>query len=110
MKRKGLLERKLENAHDRQRFEAGYAAFTLEVQILQALEKKHWTYEDLAKALHTQKSNISRDLGAGKINSATVSRLAKIGEALGLKFLPLFISEKQEKTILPKLQALVKTA
>lgn len=108
MKAKGLLERKLENPDYRRRFEAGYAEFQLEVQILNALEKKHWTYSDLARALHTQKSNISRDLGAGKINSATVSRLAKIGEALGLKFLPLFVPEKQEQAVLTKLRMWVK--
>jgi len=104
---KGLLERKLENPEYRKRFEAGYAAFQLEVQILNALERKHWTYSDLAKVLHTSKSNISRDLKAGGINAATISRVYRIAEALGLKFYPLFIPQRKEKEVLLKIQSLM---
>ncbi|HAH06266.1 MAG TPA: hypothetical protein DCM05_07015 [Elusimicrobia bacterium] len=104
---KGLLRRKLEDPGYRERFERSYAAFTLEVQILNALEEKGWSYSDLAKALHTRKSNISRDISAGRINRATVFRLAKIGEALGLLFLPLFIPKAREQVVLAGLHRLV---
>lgn len=104
---KGLLERKLEDPNYRKRFEQGYAAFELEVQILNALEQKGWTFADLAKVMHTAKSNISRDLSGGGIHSATISRLVKMGKALGFKFLPLFVPEKKEKEVLPKIHKLV---
>lgn len=107
-KAKGLLNRKLEDPVFRKRFEQGYAAFQLEVQILTAMEKKGWSLTDLAKALHTQKSNISRDLMAGGINSASVSRLAKIGAVLGLQFLPLFVPVQDGKSLIPKIQKLVR--
>ena len=103
----GLLDRKLADPVYRRRFERAYAAFELEVQILNALEKKGWSYNDLAKAMHTSKGNISRDLSAGKINSATVSRIVRIGQALGMVFLPLFIPRQREKEVLAKLQELV---
>lgn len=104
---KGLLERKLEDAEYRKRFEEGYAAFELEVQILNALERKGWTFSDLARVMHTRKSNISRDLSAGKIRSATVSRVAKMGKALGLRFLPVFIAQNRERALLPKIHRLL---
>ena len=104
---KGLLERKLEDAGRRKRFEDAYSSFQLEVQILNAMEKKGWTFADLAQALGTHKSNISRDLSAGRINSATVSRLVRIGAVLGLQFLPLFVPKQAGKDIVPKIQQLV---
>src|SRR5258707_582487 len=90
----GQLNRELQDPAYRARFEKEYAVFRLEMQILVAMEKRGWTYSDLAKAVGTSKGNISRDLAGGKINSATVPRLVRIGEALGLRFLPLFIPEK----------------
>ena len=111
MKRKGhvksQLERDLENPEYRKRFETDYEAFKLEVQLLLALEKKHWTYSDLARAVGTQKSHISRDLKGGGLGSASISRIAKIAEALGLKFFPLCISEKKIKQALPVIKKLV---
>ena len=104
---KSLLERKLENPAYRKRFEKGYAAFELEVQILNALEEKGWTFDDLARRIGTNKSNISRDLSAGGIKSARVSRLARMGEALGLRFVPLFIPQSREKEVFNKIHRIV---
>ncbi|MFH1259407.1 MAG: hypothetical protein ABII74_06325 [Elusimicrobiota bacterium] len=104
---KGLLEKKMENAAYRKRHEEDYQLFQLEVQFLNALEKKQMTYNELAKRLHTQKSNISRDLKAGGMRHASLSRIEMMAEALGLKFLPLVLSREQEKTLWPKIQKLV---
>lgn len=103
----GYLNRKLQDPAYKKRFEKEYAVFQLEVQILLAMEKRGWTYADLAKAVGTSKSNISRDLAGGRINSATVSRLVRIGEALGLRFVPLFIPEKSAARLQPKIQELL---
>ena len=105
-KAKGLLERKLEKASYRERFEREYPAFLLEVQILKAMEKKGWSYDDLAHALHTSKGNISRDLAAGGIRKATFTRIRKVAEALGLELVPLLIPRRLQTSVLPKLQSL----
>jgi transcriptional regulator with XRE-family HTH domain len=104
---KSQLARELEDPEYRKRFEADYAAFKLEVQLLLALERKHWSYSDLAKAIGTQKSHISRDLKGGGLSSASLSRIAKMAEALGLRFIPLCISEKKAKQALPLILKLV---
>jgi transcriptional regulator with XRE-family HTH domain len=103
---KSQLARDLENPEYRKRFEADYEAFKLEVQLLLALERKHWSYSDLARAVGTNKSHISRDLKGGGLNSASLSRIAKIAEALGLKFIPLCISEKKMRAALPVIRKL----
>lgn len=102
-----LIERKLQNKEYRARFERNYPTFMLEVQILKALEEKGWSYEDLAKALGTSKSNISRDLAAGGIRSATLKRISRIAEALEMELVPILVSQSNEKRILPKLYSLI---
>ncbi|MDD5657253.1 MAG: hypothetical protein PHF00_08370 [Elusimicrobia bacterium] len=104
---KSQLARDLENAEYRKRFEADYDAFKLEVQFLLALERKHWSYSDLARAVGTDKSHISRDLKGGGLACATISRVTMMAEALGLKFYPLCISEDKLKKILPVIRKLV---
>lgn len=104
---KSQLARDLEDPEYRKRFDEDYAALKLEVQLLLALERKHWSYSDLAKAVGTQKSHISRDLKGGGLGSASLSRIAKMAEALGLKFVPLCISEKKIKQSLPLIMKLV---
>src|SRR3989338_2708610 len=94
---KSQMERDLENPAYRKKFEEGYELFKLEVQILNALEKKGWSYSDLAKIMHTKVSNISRDLTGGKIHFATVARLVKMADALDAKFLPLFVPKKGQR-------------
>ena len=104
---KSQMEKDLEDPVYRKKFDEGYELFKLEVQILNALEKKGWSYSDLAKVMHTKTSNISRDLAGGKIHFATVSRLVKMADALDSKFLPLFVPKKKGGTILPKIQKLL---
>jgi hypothetical protein len=41
------------------------------------------------------------------INSATLPRLARIGEALDLRFVPLFIPEKSVAEIEPRIRKLI---
>src|SRR3989338_1411950 len=94
---KTIMEQEMEDPEYRKLFEEGWPAFQLEVQILNALERKHWSYSHLAKVLHTQKSAISRDLKGGGLRSASISRIAKMAEALGLKFFPVCVSEKKVK-------------
>jgi len=100
-KTKGLLARKMEDPAYRKRHEESYELFRLEVQFLNALERKHWTYADLAKVMHTQKSGISRDLKGGGLQSASIARVAKMAEALGLRFFSFCVAEEKADQILP---------
>lgn len=104
---KTIMEQEMEDPEFRKLFEEGWPAFQLEVQILNALERKHWSYSHLAKVLHTQKSAISRDLKGGGLRSASISRIAKMADVLGLKFFPLCVSEKKVKDALPVIKKLV---
>ena len=106
-KTKGLLARKMEDAAYRKRHEESYEFFKLEVQLLNALEKKHWTYSDLAKAMGTQKNAISRDLMGHGLQKASMDRIAKMAEALGLRFMPFCVAESKAKQALPLIQKLV---
>ncbi|MFH1619893.1 MAG: helix-turn-helix transcriptional regulator [bacterium] len=98
---KTISDREMENPDFRKHFEETWPGFQLEVRLLNALERKHWSYSDLAKVMGTQKSGISRDLKGGGLQSASIARIAKISDALGLKFFPLCISAKEAKLILP---------
>jgi hypothetical protein len=104
---KGLIERKLKNPTYRKRHDERYAAFRLEVQLLSAIERLNLTYADLAKTLHTSKSNISRDLSAGGILSARLSRVRRMADALGLMFIPLVLPKRKALALLPKIEKLV---
>ena len=103
----GYLNRKLQNPAYRERFETESALFKLEVQILLAMEDRRWSYANLARAVGTSKGNISRDLSGGRINSATVKRLTRIADALGLRFLPLFVPKRTDAELAPKIRALL---
>jgi transcriptional regulator with XRE-family HTH domain len=100
-KAKGLLARKMEDPAYRKRHEESYELFKLEVQFLNALERKHWTYADLAKVMHTQKSGISRDLKGGGLQSASIDRVARMAEALGLRFFSFCVPEEKADQVLP---------
>ena len=91
----------MENPDFKKHFEDTWPGFQLEVRLLNALEQKHWSYSDLAKIMGTQKSGISRDIKSGGLRSASIARIAKISAALGLKFVPLCMSEREAKRILP---------
>ena len=107
---KGMLNRQLEDPAYRMEFEHRYRFFELEVQILLALEDKGWTYADLAKAVGTSKQNIWRDLKNGGLHKASMDRVARIAEALGLRMHTIIISQKKEKKLLPKLHSLLAAA
>ena len=105
-KAKGLLARKMADPAYRKRHEESYELFRLEVQFLNALERKHWTYADLAKVMHTQKSGISRDLKGGGLQSASIARVAKMAEALGLRFFSFCVAEDKAEQALPVISRL----
>ena len=81
---KGLLNTKLEDPAYRKRFELGMLILQLVSDIQLELERRDWPYTKLAKILNTQKSNISRDLNGG-LKSATLYRLKRYADALGLE-------------------------
>jgi transcriptional regulator with XRE-family HTH domain len=105
MKAKGLLARKMEDPAYRKRFEESYELFKLEVKLLNALERKHWSYSDLARAVGTNKSQISRDLNGG-LGTASIGRVSKMADALGLRFIPLCLPKEKMKRALPILKKL----
>lgn len=107
---KGILNKKLEDPKYRAEFERRNEFFKLEVHILLALEDKNWSYEDLAKAVGTSKQNIWRDLKNGGLHKASMDRVAKIAEVLGLRMHTILISQKKEKQLLPKLQRFLEAA
>ena len=104
---KSIMDREMEDPEYRRLFEETWPAFQLEVQLLNALERKHWSYSHLAKVLHTQKSAISRDLKGGGLRYASIARIAKMAQALGLKFVPLCVSNKKAREALPVIKKLV---
>ena len=103
-KTRGLLARKMDDPVYRKRHEESYELLKLEVQLLNALEKKHWTYADLARVMHTQKSAISRDLKGGGLRSASMARVAKMAEALGLRFFSFCVPESKASRFLPAIR------
>ena len=98
---KTISDREMENPDFKKHFEETWPGFQLEVRLLNALEQKHWSYSHLAKVMGTQKSGISRDLKGGGLRSASIARIAKMSEALGLKFFPLCVSARESELILP---------
>jgi len=102
------MEQEMENPEYRKVFEEGWPAFQLEVQFLTALEKKHWSYSDLAKILHTHRSSVCRDLTGGGLKTASISRIAKMANALGMKFFPICVSEEKAKATVPVIKKLVR--
>ena len=61
----------------------------------------------LAKVMGTQKSAISRDLKGRGLRTASMDRIAKMAEALGLRFVPFCVLESKAKQTLPIIQRLV---
>lgn len=104
---KSLIDRKLDTPAKKRKFDQGYLLFSIEMQILNAMEARGMTFTDLAKALKTNKSNISRDLSAGGIRNATLPRLMKIAAILDMEYLPLMIPLDKAKKIKPKIHKLV---
>lgn len=106
VKPRGMLARKMEDPAYRKRHEESYELLKLEVQLLNALERKHWTYADLARAMHTQKSAVSRDLKGGGLRSASMARVARMAEVLGLRLFAFCVAEKEADRALPVIRKL----
>ena len=101
---KGMLNQKLENPKYRAEFERRHRFFKLEVQILLALEERGWSYEDLAKATGIHRQNIWRDLKNGGLHKASLERVARYAEALGLHAYHFLLTPKQERKVLPQIE------
>jgi transcriptional regulator with XRE-family HTH domain len=109
-KTKSLLDQELQNEAFKKAFEEIEESLRLEIQMLNALETKGITYSQLADKLNTSKSNISRDLRGGGLFTASVSRVARMAEALGMKLVALLIPKEREKVLLPKIQELIRSS
>ncbi len=105
-KARGLLARKMDDAAYRKRHEESCELFKLKVQMLNALERKRWTYSDLAKVMGTQKSAISRDLKGHGLQRASMDRIARMADALGLRFVAFCIPEGKASRALPLIRKL----
>jgi transcriptional regulator with XRE-family HTH domain len=101
---KGALNRELENPRHRAEFDHRRGFFRLEVQFLLALEDRGWSYEDLAKATGILRQNIRRDLKNGGLHKASLDRVARYAEALGLHAHHFLLSPVQERKFLPRLE------
>ena len=104
---KSLFDRRMADKNFRDRFEKEYPMFQLEVQILNALEKKGWSYSRLATELGTKKSNVSRDLTSSSIRRATIPRISRMAQVLDYDFVPLLIPAKKKAEIFSEIQKLL---
>ncbi len=90
-KPKSLFERQMGKKHFQENYEREYQELQLEVQFLLALEEQGLTYEKFAKKIGSSKGNVSRDFKGRGLQKATIDRLIKMAQALGLEFLPLLL-------------------
>jgi hypothetical protein len=104
---KSLFEREMENPTFRKHFHDEMDALKLEVQFFHALQRSHLSYAEVAEILNTHKGNISRDLKGGRLRLATIPRIERWANAVGMRFVPLLISKEKAHYILPKLQKLI---
>lgn len=107
---RSLLDRELQNEAFKKAFKDIEDSLRLEIQMLNALETKGITYSKLAETLNTSKSNISRDLRGGGLFTASISRVTKMAEALGMKLVTLLIPKEREKVVLPKIDELIRSS
>lgn len=102
--KKGTLNKKLEDKKEQAVFGARRHFFQMEVQILLALEDRGWTYVDLAKATGIYPQNIWRDLKNGGLHKASLERVSRYAEALGLHAHYFLLNQKQERQMLPRIE------
>lgn len=88
---KSLFEKEMGKKHFRENFEREHQEFQLELQLLKELESQGLTYEKFAQKIGSSKGNVSRDLKARGLKRATVDRVVKMAQALGLEFIPLLL-------------------
>lgn len=96
-KQKTLFEKRMENASFREKFEAHEKEFQLELQFLNALEKEGLTYEEFGKRINSSKGNVARDLKTKGLGRATLHRIEKMANALGLEFVPLLLPKNRRQ-------------
>src|SRR5688572_8789851 len=90
-KKKSLFDREMEKPGFRDKYLQEQETFQLELQILQALEEQGLTYEEFAARIGTSKGNVSRDLKIRGLGKASIERLKKMADALGMEFVPLML-------------------
>ena len=92
VKPKSLFEKEMnKKKHFRKNFEREHQEFQLEIQLLNELEEQGLTYEKFAQKIGSSKGNISRDLKSRGLKRATVDRVVRMAQALGLEFVPLLL-------------------
>lgn len=106
-KHNSLFEKEMGEPSFRKKFEDDYPSFKLELQLLNELEKRGITYLDLARAIGTHKSNISRDLKSGGIQRGTLNRIKKMANALDCLFIPLIIPKEKGDEILSRISKIL---
>ena len=96
-KKKTLIEKEMERPGFLEKYLRERTEFELEVQILRALEDRGFTYEEFAEKIGTSKGNVSRDLKSRGLGRASLERIQKMADALGLEFLPLLLPKNKKK-------------
>jgi transcriptional regulator with XRE-family HTH domain len=96
-KAKTLFEKEMEHPGYREKFERERKEFELEVQILKALEDRGYTYEEFAEMIGSSKGNISRDLKGRGLSRASIERIQKMADVLGLDFVPLLLPRDRKR-------------
>ncbi len=87
----GLVKRKLRNSGFRAAYEAEDKRIELALQIIKLREQRGMTQADLAKAIGTRQSNVSR-LERFDTN-LTLGTLEKVAQALGVKLIVSLVAE-----------------
>ena len=90
-KSRSLFEKEMEKKHFKENFKREYQELKLENQILLEMEAQGLTYEKFAKKIGSSKGNISRDLKGRGLQKATIDRIVRMAQALGLEFIPLLL-------------------
>ena len=89
---KDFKEKALENSEVKQQYEALAPAYALRKQLIKIRKDAGFTQEELAKILHTKKSNISRLENVNSSISPKLSTIEEYAKAVGyqlkINFIP----------------------
>ena len=96
-KSKTLFEKEMKKPSFKKSYWKNREVFKLELQFLRALEENDLTYEKFAKLVGSSKGNIARDLKTYGLGRASVHRIEKMAEALGMEFVPLLLPKDGTK-------------
>jgi hypothetical protein len=108
--KKSMLDKKMADPEYKKRFDERFGAFKLEAQLLHAMEMKGWGYNELAAAIGSHKSNLSRDFKQGGLFNAAYSRINKMAAVLGMTLVSVLIPKNQERILLPKIDEVIRSA